>query len=66
MEDALDQHKNEVVATLITKYDLPTLSALVGNILRLYSKSNRLIGAFQNIALLRQLAMLITHPDFNI
>lgn len=46
VEDALDLHKEEVVTALVDKYDAPGMSAFIGNLLRLYTKSSKLIGAF--------------------
>ena len=51
---------------LVGKYDQQGMSTFIGNILRLYTKSNKLIGAYQNIELLNKLALLITNPDFSI
>jgi hypothetical protein len=46
IEITLEHKKEEVVKTLVTKYDLPHMSSFVGIILRLFTKSNKLIGAF--------------------
>ena len=46
IEITLEHKKEEVVKTLVTKYDLPHMSSFVGLILRLFTKSNKLIGAF--------------------
>lgn len=66
MEETLEAHKEEVVGSLIHKYDSPGLSPFVGNILRLYSKSNKLVGAFLKMEILQKLANYVLNPDFNI
>lgn len=66
IEDTLDYNKNDVVAALVSKYDMPGMSTFIGNLLRLYTKSNKLIEAFMNMDILGKLAKLITNPDFNI
>jgi hypothetical protein len=66
IEETLDYNKTETVLELVGKYDQQGMSTFIGNILRLYTKSNKLIGAYQNIELLNKLALLITNPDFSI
>lgn len=66
LEETLDYKKNDVVSTLISKYEIPTLSTFIGSLLRLYTKSNRLIDAFQDMEILNKLSKLISNPDFNI
>lgn len=66
LEDTLDHKKSEVVATLVSKYDLPGMSIFIGHLLRLFTKSNKLVDAFLNLELLGKLVKLITNPDFNI
>ncbi len=51
---------------LVEAYSKPGMSPFIGTILRLYTKSNRLVAAFQNIEVLKKLASLILNPDFNI
>jgi len=46
IEESLDQYKEDVVSSLVSKYDVPGLSPFIGNILRLYTKSNKLVAAF--------------------
>ena len=45
---------------------MPGMSTFIGNLLRLHTKSNKLVDAFLNIELLEKLVKLITNPDFNI
>jgi hypothetical protein len=52
IEETLELYKDEVVSTIVQKYDSPGLSLFVGNILRLYSKTNRLVGAFLHMEIL--------------
>jgi Mo25-like len=66
LEETLDHKKKEVVSTLISKYELPGMSTFIGNLLRLFTKSHRLIEAFLDLELLGKLVKLITNPDFNI
>lgn len=66
LEETLNYNKQEVVKTLISKYEMPGLSPFVGNILRLYTKSNKLVDAFLNFDLLGSLVKLIANLDFNI
>jgi hypothetical protein len=66
LEDTLNPKKVEVVTTLIGKYELPGMSTFIGNLLRLHTKSNKLVDAFLNLELLDRLVKLITNPDFNI
>ncbi len=42
------------------------MSTFIGNLLRLYTKSNKLVDAFLNLDILGKLVKLITNPDFNI
>jgi len=42
------------------------MPTFVGKILRLFTKSSRLIDSFLNLELLQNLTKLITNPDFNI
>jgi Mo25-like len=55
-----------VVNALVSKYDEPGMSTFIGNLLRLYTKSNKLIEAFMNMEILNKLSKLISNPDFNI
>lgn len=66
MEETLDHNKDSVVQTLLSKYELPGMSPFIGNLLRLYTKSTKLIAAFFNLEQLNNLTKLITNPDFNI
>ena len=66
MEETLDSQKLEVVNALVGMYDTPGMSTFIGNLLRLYTKSNKLIEAFMNFEILNKLAKLISNPDFNI
>lgn len=52
IEEALAFKKEELVSTLVSKYDMPGLSPFVGQLLRLFTKSNRLVEAFLNIDIL--------------
>jgi hypothetical protein len=47
-------------------YNQPGMSAFAGNILRIYARSSRLVGAFENMEILEKLTLLITNPDFSI
>jgi hypothetical protein len=40
IEEALNSKKEEIVNTLVDKYPLPGMSPFVGNLLRLFTKSN--------------------------
>jgi hypothetical protein len=66
IEDALEHRKVEVVSALINKYEIQGMSTFIGQILRLYTKSNKLIDAFLSLDVLGRLVKLITNPDFNI
>jgi hypothetical protein len=66
LEETLNHRKDEVVTTLVNKYELAGLSTFIGALLRLYTKSNKLVDAFLNLEILEKLTMLITNPDFNI
>ena len=66
MEETLDFEKEHVVRTLVDTYTQPGMSPFVGNLLRLYAKSSRLLQAFLHLDLLQKLTELITNPDFNI
>lgn len=52
IEDALDEHKLETVATLVKKYDYPGLPPFIGTLLRLYTKSSKLVTVFFDIEIL--------------
>ena len=66
IEDALDENKEETISCLVKKYNIIGLSPFVGTILRLYSKSSRLVIAYFNIEVLKELASFVLNPDFNI
>jgi len=66
IEEALEDHKEETISCLVKKYKEPGLSPFIGTILRLYTKSSKLVVAYFNIELLKLLAKLIMEPDFNI
>jgi Mo25-like len=66
IEEALDENKEEIIQCLVQKYSISGLSPFVGTILRLFTKSSRLVTAYFNIDLLKQLASFILNPDFNI
>lgn len=66
IEDTLDHKKGEVVSTLVGKYEMQGMSTFIGQILRLYTKSNKLIDAYLNLEILGKLTQLITNPDFNV
>lgn len=66
IEEALDEHKEEAILCLVKKYSISGLSPFVGTILRLYTKSSRLVTAYFNIEILNELSSFILNPDFNI
>lgn len=66
IEDTLDHRKSEVISTLIGKYEMQGMSTFIGQILRLYTKSNKLVDAYLNLDIMGKLTHLITNPDFNI
>lgn len=53
IEEALDEHKDETIASLVKKYSISGLSPFVGTILRLYTKSSKLVTAYFNIDILK-------------
>lgn len=66
LDETLDFNKVETVNALVEMYNQPGMSAFAGNILRIYARSSRLVGAFENMEILEKLTLLITNPDFSI
>ena len=66
LDETLDFNKVDTVNALVEMYNLPGMSAFAGNILRIYARSSRLVGAFENMEVLQKLTTLITNADFSI
>mmetsp|Transcript_35706 Transcript_35706/g.26523 ORF Transcript_35706/g.26523 Transcript_35706/m.26523 type:complete len:115 (+) Transcript_35706:269-613(+) len=64
--EALHPKRMEIVTILIKKYTMPGMATFVGSLLRLFTKSNKLIDSLSSLSVLEQLADLIGNPDFNI
>ena len=66
LDETLDYNKVETVNALVEMYNQPGMSAFAGNILRIYARSSKLVGAFENMEVLQKLTTLITNADFSI
>jgi len=50
----------------VGKYQYPGMATFAGSLIRLFTKSNRLMDAMANFGVIDQLAKLIINPDFNV